>query len=189
MEGVVEIRSFAWIVEDYPLLLACSFKLRLPRHLICNAPCLQILKIIHNSAQVINTPFRGIRLWGNKNRLKRSPMFAAQYWVAYKKQYQLSTQYHTNWDRRAVFWDRSNCRQVVDPSANFDPTPVFGWTPNPSRSLTLLPILTLLFLILTQLRFPNPSGSLTLLPIVILLFPILTQLRFSNPSGSLTRAN
>ena len=50
MEGVVEIRSFAWIVEDYPLLLACSFKLRLPRHLICNAPCLQILKIIHNSA-------------------------------------------------------------------------------------------------------------------------------------------
>ena len=66
MEGVVEIRSFAWIVEDYPLLLACSFKLRLPRHLICNAPCLQILKIIHNSAQVINAPFREIRLWGNK---------------------------------------------------------------------------------------------------------------------------
>ena len=53
-------------------------------------------------------------------------MLAAQYWVAYKKKYQLSTQNHTNWDRCAVFWDRSNCRQVVDPSANFDPTPVFG---------------------------------------------------------------
>ena len=132
MEGVVEIRSFAWIVEDYPLLLACSFKLRLPRHLICNAPCLQILKIIHNSAQVINTPFRGIRLWGNKNRLKRSPMFAAQYWVAYKKSI--------------------SCPHKITQIGTI--VLFFGIGQIVGKSLTLLPILT-------QLRFSDPSGSLT----------------------------